>query len=112
MYSAGVPIVMGSDAGNYPLFSTFFHGVGSILEIEALIDAGLPVSEVIRSSTSTAAKMLKIDHEVGTIAVGKTADLVLLNQNPITSSNAFRDLAYVIKDGRPKRPADWMLDSH
>ncbi len=110
MYAAGVPIVMGSDAGNYPLFSTFFHGVGSIFEVEALIDAGLPATEAIRASTSRAATMLKIDDEVGTISVGKTADMVLLNQSPITSPKAFRDVDYVFKDGRPRRPADWMRD--
>jgi len=100
MYDHGVPIVMGSDAGNYPLFSTFFHGVGSILEVEALLDAGIPPLEVIHISTSRAAEMLKINKDVGTVAEGKIADLVLLNQSPLTSSKAFRDIALVIKDGQ------------
>lgn len=108
MHLAGVPIVMGSDSGNYPLFSTFFHGVGSILEVEALVETGLPMLEVIKASTSVAATMLKIDDEVGTIAVGKIADLILLNQDPTKNSYAFRNIDYVFKGGDARRPAEWM----
>ncbi len=109
IYDSGTPIVMGSDSGNYPLFSTFFHGVGSILEVEALLDAGIPVLEVVRASTLRAAQMLKVDSEIGSITEGKTADLVLLNQNPIETSRAFRDIALVFKDGRAGAPKAWLL---
>lgn len=109
MHRSGVPIVMGSDSGNYPLFSTFFHGVGSILEIEALEEAGLPMLDAIKASTSVAAKMLKIENEVGTVSVGKAADLILLNQDPTEFPLAFRDVEYVIKGGDARRPVDWML---
>lgn len=52
--------------------------------------------------------MLKIDKEVGTVSVGKRADLVLLFQDPTTSSKAFRNIDYVFKDGIPKHPVEWM----
>jgi imidazolonepropionase-like amidohydrolase len=109
MYQAGIPIVMGSDAGNWPVFSTFFHGVGSILEMEALQEAGIPVLEVIRSATSRAAQMLKMDDQVGRIEVGKIADMIILKRDPMSSKEAFRDLEFVIKDGKVRRPQDWLL---
>lgn len=108
MQEAQVPIVMGSDAGNWPVWSTFFHGVGSILEMEALREAGLAPNEVIVAATSRAAKMLKIDNEVGKIAKGMVADLVILNEDPLSSPTAFRNVNLVIKDGIAKTPADWL----
>ncbi len=108
MHDAGIPLVMGSDAGNWPVWSTFFHGVGTILEIEALCDAGIPPAEVIVASTSRAAQMLKLDKEVGRIAPGFLADLVVLNEDPLVKKTAFRNVAYVIKGGIAKDPASWM----
>lgn len=110
MHAAGIPIVMGSDSGNYPLFSTFFHGLGSILEIESLQDAGLTTPEVVHASTLRAATMLKIDKVVGSVSVGKIADLVLLNQDPTKSKHPFRSVDFVFKNGIPKRPEDWMRE--
>jgi hypothetical protein len=108
MQAADVPLVMGSDSGNWPVWTTFFHGVGSILEIEALRDCGLTAGEVITVSTWRAAKMLKIDDKVGRVAEGMIADLVILNENPMISRTAFRKVDYVIKDGVAKRPIDWL----
>jgi len=35
-YEAGIPIVMGADEGNWPLFTILFHGVGSLVEMQLL----------------------------------------------------------------------------
>lgn len=108
MQDARIPLVMGSDAGNWPVWSTFFHGVGSILEVEALLEAGLSANEVIVASTSRAAKMLKIENQVGRIAEGMIADIVILNEDPLMSANAFRNVGYVIKGGFVKTPEEWL----
>ena len=108
MYEAGIPIVMGADAGNWPLFTTLFHGVGSIFELEALVDAGIPVNEVLKSATTRAAQMLKINDKVGNVKPGMKADLLLLSENPLKNIKAFRNISYVIKSGYVRSPQEWM----
>ena len=108
MNQAGIPLVMGSDSGNWAVWATYFHGVGSILEMEMLVESGLTPMEAIQAGTARAAKMLKIDSETGTVAVGKRADLLILDADPLTDPKAFRKVAYVVKDGVLKTPADWL----
>jgi imidazolonepropionase-like amidohydrolase len=111
LYEAGVPIVMGADAGNWPAFATFFHGVGSLLEMELLEKAGIPRSEIIVAATSRPARMLKQEHRIGTIAPGKDADLVIIAQNPIEHGmQAMHDIRWVIQGGLAKTPAAWLHD--
>jgi hypothetical protein len=99
MYDAGIPIVMGSDSGNWPALTTMFHGVGSVFEMEELREAGIPPLDVIKAATSTAARMLKIDREVGTVRVGQRADLLILGADPLVDAKAFRRIDFVIKGG-------------
>ncbi|MGE0763754.1 MAG: amidohydrolase family protein [Bdellovibrionales bacterium] len=108
MDTVGIPLVMGSDAGNWPVWTTFFHGVGSVLEIEAMIEAGLSAQDVLMASTSRAARMLKLDKKIGTVATGMVADLVILSQDPLMYPKAFREVAYVMKGGVVKTPREWM----
>jgi imidazolonepropionase-like amidohydrolase len=105
----GVPLVMGSDAGNWPVFVTMFHGVGSLLEMQLLERAGIARQEVIVSATSRAAKMLRADDEVGTVEVGKVADLIVVPTNPLEAGmDALTDLSWVIKAGEARTPAGWL----
>lgn len=107
MFHAQIPIVMGADAGNWPLLTTMFHGVGSVFEMELLQDAGIPPLEVIRAATSRAAEMLKLP-DVGVVAEEKIADLLVLSTDPQTDRQAFRKIAYVVKDGVAKTPVEWL----
>lgn len=92
-YKSGVPIGFGSDQGALP--------VSSVPEEFALMhNAGLPLSEVLRSTTVTAAKTLGKEDVMGTIAVGKYADLVASPLNPLEDINAYTDIAGVVKEGR------------
>jgi imidazolonepropionase-like amidohydrolase len=105
----GVPIVMGSDAGNWPVFATLYHGVGSLLELQLLEEAGISRSEVLISATSRAARMLKIEDEVGTVEVGKVADLIVVPENPLDAGmRALTELSWVIKGGEARTPAAWL----
>lgn len=103
-----IPIVMGADAGNWPVWTTLFHGAGSVIEMETLQEAGVDNSEIIRAATSRAAKMLKIEREVGSIEIGKIADLILLEKNPLKNMSALRTLKYTIKSGIAKTPDEWI----
>ena len=111
LHDAGIPLVMGSDMGNWPLFTSLFHGVGSIREMELLEQAGIPREDVLAAATTRAAALLGKSDEIGTLEVGKKADLIIANQNPLdTGMTALRDLAYVMKNGEIRTPSAWMTE--
>ena len=111
LHKAGVPIVMGSDSGNYPEFTTVFHGVSSIIEMESLVDAGLSEMDAIVAATSRPAKMLGIDNERGTVEVGKFADLIILNGDPLKNISELRQIEWTIKEGLAFKPEQWLTSA-
>ena len=111
MHEAGIPIVMGADAGNWPVFTTFFHGVGSLVEMRLLEEAGVPRNEVIVAATSRAAKMLKQDDRIGTVRIGMDADLIVVADNPLEHGmQALQEISWVIKRGVAKTPQAWLSE--
>ncbi|MBI5248017.1 MAG: amidohydrolase family protein [Desulfomonile tiedjei] len=108
LHKAGVNIVMGSDAvpNNAAIYS--FHGFTSLREIELLGEAGLSPKEAIKAATVNTATMVGLEREIGTIEVGKRADLVVLRDNPLKNLTAFRTVRWTIKDGIAKTPKEWM----
>lgn len=96
-YEAGVPIAMGSDVGT-PLN---VHGENA-LEVYWMHKAGLSVMDAIVAATGNAAKALRWDAWLGTLEVGKVADLVVYDQNPLDDLRVLADkasLQFVMKDG-------------
>lgn len=92
-YKSGVPIGFGSDQGALP--------VSQVPEEFALMhNAGLPLSEVLRSATITAAKTLNKEKLMGTISAGKYADFVASRHNPLEDIKAFTEIEAVVKEGR------------
>jgi imidazolonepropionase-like amidohydrolase len=93
---ANVPIVAGTDApmpNVYPGFA--LHD-----ELERLVDAGLTPAEALRAATLAPAKLFGIEHDAGTIAIGKRADLVLLDADPLRDIRNTRRIDAVVLDGR------------
>lgn len=105
LHAAKVRLVMGSDAGNWPAFATFFHGYGSIREMELLIEAGIPPVDVIKMATSEAAAMLELADR-GRLAPGMRGDIVFLSRNPLVDKDAFRTVLSVMKHGKLSRVED------
>lgn len=68
-------------------------------EMELLVEAGLPPLNVISIATANAAAFLGRSHDIGVVAAGRRADLVLLNRDPTADIRAFRDIALVIHNG-------------
>lgn len=108
LHNAGVPIVVGSDSGNWPVIPYEFHGPTTIREMELLAEAGLSTREVLAAATRVPSEMLGMSAEVGTIQVGKRADLIVCEATSIDQVRAFRSLKWVIKDGVARSPTQWM----
>lgn len=92
--AAKVPILAGTDAGN----PGTAHGSALHRELELLVQAGLTPSEALAAATSNPARAFGLDDR-GRIAVGKRADLVLVNGDPTKDITATRDIAGIWKGG-------------
>ena len=75
----GGRVTAGSDSG----FIFKLYGFGYIRELELLRESGFHPLEVIRSATLYGAEALGMDEQLGTIEVGKLADIILLEENPL-----------------------------
>jgi len=108
MYDSGIPIVVGTDASSWPLFLNFFHGPSTIREMELLGEAGMPPMDVISSATRIPSEMMGLEKLIGTIEVGKRADLIIVRDDPLKDLSAFKSLLWTIKDGEARTPEEWM----
>ncbi|MFZ5477407.1 MAG: amidohydrolase family protein [Myxococcota bacterium] len=102
---AGVPIVMGSDSGNWPVIPVLFHGPSSVREVELLVEAGLTPEEALIASTRTPGRMLGL---ANTIAPGNVADLVVVDGDPLADVSALRSVRYTVRAGVARTPEEWM----
>jgi hypothetical protein len=80
---AGVPLLAGTD----PFVPCVIPGFSLKDELEQLYEAGLTPYQVLQTATSNGARFLGNSDDAGTIAMGKIADLVLLNANPLENIN-------------------------
>ncbi len=75
-------------------------GMAFISEQLLLAEAGISSSDIIKISTINAAKVLKIDNQFGSIEIGKKADLIIYDQNPLDDYKNFASTRRVIKSGK------------
>jgi len=82
---AGVPIAMGTDAAT----SFNYHGENAD-ELALMVEAGMTPRQAITAATSTAARALGRDHELGTLQPGLLADLIVVRGNPVVDVSLLR----------------------
>ena len=99
LHDGGVPVVVGSDT---PVGWTY-PGLNTVLEVEALVAAGLTPSAAIRAATRNAALAIEAEDRVGAVREGLLADLVITNGDPTRDISVIRYPAYVISDGKVVR---------
>jgi imidazolonepropionase-like amidohydrolase len=91
-HKAGVRMVFASDAGVMP------HGqVGG--QFKVMVDYGMTPIEAIQAATRNAAQALGRDKDVGAIAVGRYADMIAVDGNPLTNVRELESVDVVIKGG-------------
>jgi hypothetical protein len=95
LFRAGVPLLVGTDSPEPQVPPGFsLHQ-----ELEMLVESGLPPTAALTAATLTNATVLGERENLGSIAVGKTADLVLLSANPLDDIRHTRQIELVIHNG-------------
>lgn len=89
LHKAGVPILAGTDG----------WGIEIVRELEIYQQAGFTPAEAIQSATILPARVVGADQRTGSIAVGKEADMVLVDGDPSTDLGALRRVVTVVSDG-------------
>lgn len=96
----GVAIAAGTDAGNLGTQ----HATSYIAELKAMKSSGLSNWQILESATITPAKLLNNEKQEGSISVGKKANIVLLNANPLISLDNLTDIHLIFNKGTVFNP--------
>ncbi len=94
LHELGVKLVAGNDAGwRHTGFDDFY------LELQCMVEAGMTPIEAIHAATGRAAMAARIDSEVGTVELGKVADLLAIDGDPSTDLSTLSKPAMVLQAG-------------
>jgi imidazolonepropionase-like amidohydrolase len=96
LYDAGVPIVAGTDMG--------FPGFSVARELEIYVEAGLTPAQALKTGTITPAEVMGLGKQTGSITVGKNADIIIVDGDPLTNISNVRNVKVVIKAGKVYDP--------
>ncbi len=103
---AGVLIATGSDAGNIGTL----HASSYLAELQAMHKSGMSNWQILTASTLNGAKILGKENEFGTVSIGKKANIILLDANPIDNINNLSKINRVINNGFVFNPDDLIKD--
>jgi imidazolonepropionase-like amidohydrolase len=98
-------LVFGSDTPSDTIY-TNPPGLNARMEMNNWIAAGVPLDKLFHALTIDNARLLHLDKQMGTVEAGKTANLLLLRDNPLQSVNAYDTIETVFLHGRPIRRAE------
>lgn len=96
LHAAGVPIVAGTDLANPYVFA----GASLHDELALLQEAGLSPVAALRAATLEPARLCGLEAELGTIAAGKVASLLLVRRDPLVDARRAREVEGVLVEGR------------
>ena len=94
-YDAGVRLVTGTDAGN-PMT---FHGPTIQQELDLWVSAGIPAKQALMAATRNSAALLGEDKRIGTIELGKDANLLLVDGDPLKDIKSLSRISLVMLRG-------------
>jgi len=96
LHKAGVTVVAGTDA---------LCGFALHRELELYVDAGFSPADALRAATLVPARVMKRDRDLGSVAPGKMADLILVDGDPTARISDIRRVVLTVKDGVVYDPA-------
>jgi imidazolonepropionase-like amidohydrolase len=102
VHESGITVAMGTDAGNIGTLP----GPSIYREFAHMVRAGLTPREVLAATTINGARLMGREAEIGTIARGRHADLVVLDADPLADVANLSRIALVVKGGRAFRQGD------
>ena len=97
LHGAGVVMLVGTDS---PLPGVYVGG-SFHEEMRRMVEAGVPAGDVLLGATGRAARWIEAAPDYGTVEVGKVADLVLVEGDPVVDIGATRAIVEVWRAGRP-----------
>ncbi len=113
LQDAGALIAAGTDAGNIGTL----HGPSIHRELAAMVAAGMTPRQALVSATSVGARVFAEKPDFGTLTVGKRADMLVVDGDPLADIGRLADPWLVVKGGRPMVPegilppnAEWVVD--
>jgi imidazolonepropionase-like amidohydrolase len=98
-------ILFGTDTPSGPTYANP-PGLNGWLEMFRLIDVGETPAQVFKSATLANAQAFKLEQDIGTVQVGKRANLLLLRQDPTQTIDAYAGIVKVILNGRVLDPSE------
>jgi imidazolonepropionase-like amidohydrolase len=104
VWDAGIPVAMGTDAGNIGTL----HGPSVFREMALMAQAGLTPLQVLRSATVNGARAFGRADDLGIVEAGRLADLVILDGDPTADVRNLSTAWRVMKDGRLYDPHELM----
>jgi imidazolonepropionase-like amidohydrolase len=97
LYRSGLSIEAGTDS---------MAGFALHHELELEVQAGIPAAQVLQNATLNAARIMSLDKDLGSIAPGKLADVILVDGDPTQNISDIRKTVVVVKDGVLYKPAE------
>jgi imidazolonepropionase-like amidohydrolase len=101
----GGRILFGTDTPGAPSYAQP-PGLNGWFEMQRLVEAGVTPAQVFRAATWSNAQAFNLDRDIGTVEVGKRANLLLLREDPTQTIQAYPGIVKVILGGRVLDPAD------
>jgi imidazolonepropionase-like amidohydrolase len=106
VFDAGILVIAGSD--NNHTGTGIVLGLASQLELVLMTEAGLTPMQVLQTATINAARMVGREKDLGSVEVGKLADLVILDADPLADIGNVRRIFRVIKGGVVHNPNEML----
>ena len=97
LYDHGIPVVAGTDMG--------FPGTSLARELELYVQGGLTPMQALQTATIAPARAMRAEQHAGSLDVGKQADLVIIDGNPLRQIRDLRRVQLVVKNGQVYEPA-------
>jgi imidazolonepropionase-like amidohydrolase len=97
MHKTGVKIAMGTDLGFDPEMGT------NAKELAIYVDLGMSVMEALQTATINGARAIKLENSIGSIEVGKFADIIAVDGDPMTNISCLQEkknIQLIMKEGR------------